>query len=85
MRRLERRDSAWIRGSATLQVSPPLTFDEGFDVVENPSRRSRTPLGEKQVEAIRTARAGGESVMVIAERFGVSRMTVWQKTRNSTT
>lgn len=33
-----RLDSAWIQGSPTLQASPPLAFDEGFDVVENPSR-----------------------------------------------
>ncbi len=42
MWRLYRLDSAWIPGSPTLQASQPLAFDEGFDVVENPSRRSRT-------------------------------------------
>jgi DNA-binding NarL/FixJ family response regulator len=84
MRRVDRLDFAWIQGSPTLQASPPLTFDEGFDVVENPSRPNRTPLTEKEVEAIRTARAGGESVLSIAKRFGIHRATVWTHTRHST-
>lgn len=57
-------------------------FDEGFDVVENPSRRSRTALTEKEVEAIRTARTDGESVLSIAKRFGIHRATVWEHTRH---
>lgn len=82
MRRLDRLDSAWIQGSPTLQASPPLTFDEGFEVVENPSRHNRTPLTGKEVEAIRTAREGGESVLSIAKRFGIHRATVWEHTKN---
>ncbi|WP_415108100.1 tyrosine-type recombinase/integrase [Propioniciclava sp.] len=84
MRRLDRLDSAWIQGSPTLLASPPLAFAEGFDVVENPSRPNRTPLTEKEVEAIQTARAGGESVLSIAKRFGIHRATVWTHTRHST-
>lgn len=84
MRRLDRLDSAWIQGCPAIAASPPLVFDEGFDVVENPSRRSRTALTEKEVEAIRTARAAGESVLSIANRFGIHRATVWAHTKRST-
>lgn len=49
--------------------------------VTEPKRRSRTPLTAKQIDAIHTARDSGESVMSIARRFDVSRMTVWEKTR----
>ena len=83
MRRLDRLDSAWIQGSPTLQASPPLMFDEGFDVVENPSRPNRTPLTKKEVEAIQTARESGESVLSIAKRFGIHRATVWEHTKTS--
>lgn len=83
MRRLDRLDYAWIQGSSTLQASPTLTFDDGFDVVENPSRRNRTPLTEKEVEAIRTARERGESVLSIAKRFGIHRATVWEHIKTS--
>ena len=82
MRRLDRLDSAWIQGSQPLEASQPLAFDEGFEVIENPSRRSRTPLTEKEVEAIRTARANGESVLSIAKRFEIHRATVWEQTRS---
>lgn len=44
MRRLDRLDSAWIQGSTTIEALPPFVFDEGFDVIENPSKRSRTPF-----------------------------------------
>ncbi len=83
IRRLDRLDSTWIQGSPANATSPPLVFGEGFDVVENPSRCSRTPLTEKEVEAIRTARAGGESVLSIAKRFGIHRATVWEYTKSS--
>ncbi|WP_415152372.1 helix-turn-helix domain-containing protein [Propionicimonas sp.] len=49
--------------------------------VAEPTRRNRTPLTAHQIDAIQTARDSGESVMSIARRFGVSRMTVWDKTR----
>ena len=78
MRRLDRLDSTRIQGSPPLQASPPLTFAEGFDVVENSSRSNRSILTEKEVEAIRTARVGGESVLSIAKRFGIHRATVWE-------
>lgn len=81
MRRLDRLDFAWIQGSPILQASRPLVFDEGIDVVEDPSKRSRTPLTEKEVEAIRTARTDGESAVSIAKRYGIHRATVWQHTK----
>lgn len=81
MHGLERLDSVWLQGSPAVEPSSPFMFDEGFDVVENPSRRIRTALTEKEVEAIRTAREGGESVMSIAKRFRVHRATVWEHTK----
>lgn len=51
--------------------------------VTEPKRRNRTPLTAKPIDAIQTAREGGENVMSIARRFEVSRMTVWEKTRPS--
>ena len=48
--------------------------------VTEPKRRNRTPLTAKQIDAIQTAREGGENVMSIARRFEASRMTVWEKT-----
>lgn len=81
MRRLERLNFAWLQGSPAFEPSSPLVFDEGFEVVENPSRRTRTALTAKQVEAIRTAREGGESVTSIAQRFDIHRGTVWQYTK----
>ncbi|WP_082405820.1 helix-turn-helix domain-containing protein [Microbacterium sp. No. 7] len=53
---------------------------ELVEAVTEPTRRSRTPLTPHQIDAIRMARDNGESVMSIARRFGLSRMTVWQKT-----
>ena len=50
-------------------------------VVRNPKRRARTPLTDAEVEAIRAAREQGEGPASIAERFGVSRIIVWEKTR----
>ncbi len=81
MRRLERLDSAWLQGSPAFEPSSPLEFDERVEVVENPSRRTRTALTEKEVEAIGTAREGGKSMMAIAKRFGIHRATVWEQTR----
>lgn len=81
VRRLERLDSAWKQGSRPVPMTPSVAADAVFDVVSNPSRRNKTPLTDKEVEAIRTARDGGESVLSIAKRFGIHRATVWQYTK----
>lgn len=64
----------------TMSVKEPPRDDP--EVVANPRRRARTPLTESQVDAIRTARANGESVVSISRRFGVHRMTVWTHTKD---
>ncbi len=72
--------------NATLRAQKPPTTprDSGLVyAVTQPKRWSRTPLTAKQIDAIHTARKGGESVMSIARRFEVSRMTVWEKTRQA--
>jgi DNA invertase Pin-like site-specific DNA recombinase len=66
----------------TPDTPTPVT-EVGADVVLNPSRRTRTPLTDKEVEAIRTLRDEGESVLSIAKRFNVHRATVWEHTKTS--
>ena len=80
-KRLERLSSAWEqakRGLASHELASP---EQGPGVVLNPTRRSRTPLTPEEVDAIRTARTNGESVVSICRRFNIHRVTVWEKTR----
>lgn len=49
--------------------------------VTTPKRRARILWTAQEVDAIRTPRSGGDSAMSIAKRFGVPRVTVWEKTR----
>ncbi|WP_442867643.1 helix-turn-helix domain-containing protein [Citricoccus sp. NR2] len=53
-----------------------------FDLVTEPSRPPRTPPTPEEVDAIRTARASGESVRLIAERFNKHRGTIWRHTKD---
>lgn len=79
--RLERLSSTWEqakRGFAHEELAAP---EPGPGTVLNPTRRSRTPLTEREVDAIRTAKATGESTMSIAKRFGIHRVTVWEHTK----
>lgn len=66
--RFDRLGSAWQQAKLGIEDEP--------GVVANPRRRARTPLTGSQVDAIRTARANGESVVSICHQFGVHRMTV---------
>lgn len=78
----ERLSSAWNQAKLVLRDEPDGAADDEPGVVANPRRRARTPLTESQVDAIRTARANGESVVSICRRFNVHRMTVWTQTRD---
>ncbi|GAA1618064.1 hypothetical protein GCM10009700_03040 [Brevibacterium sanguinis] len=78
----ERRDTAWEQAKLGLRDEPPGAAENEPGVVANPRRRARTPLTETQVDAIRTARANGESVVSICRWFGIHRMTVWTHTRD---
>ena len=80
--RFERLNSAWNQAKLRVVDEPDGAPDDGPGVVTNPRRRARTPLTESQVDAIRTARANGESVVSICQRFNVHRMTVWTHTRD---
>lgn len=81
-RRLERLSSAWQQAKRGIASEQPPVPESEPRVVSNPTRRSRTPLTESEVDAIRTARANGESVVSIANRFDVHRVTVWERTRS---
>ena len=82
--KFERLSSAWNRAKLGFEDAPHGDTEGEPGVVANPRRRARTPLTESQVDAIRTARANGESVVSICRRFGVHRMTVWTYTRDLT-
>jgi hypothetical protein len=77
---VKRLNTAWNRsvGNACTPVEPVAYGESG--VVSEPRRRSRTPLTEQEVDAMRTARANGVSVSTIARQFRVHRGTVWEKT-----
>jgi hypothetical protein len=80
-KRVERLEAVWELAKRGLRASGS-TADSGLvDAVTEPTRRTRTPLTAKQIDAIHTARDNGESVMSIAQQFGVSLMTVWEKTQ----
>lgn len=80
--RFERLSSAWNQAKLRIVHEPDGATDDEPGVVSNPRRRARTALTERQVDAIRTARANGESVVSICRRFDVHRMTVWTHTRD---
>lgn len=48
-----------------------------------PSKRPRTPLTDKEVDAMRTVRANGVSVTTLARQYGIHRGTVWAKMRQA--
>ena len=79
--RVERLVSAWnegVHGDADLAGE---SDDLLIGASAEPKKRPRTRLTDEEVDAMRTARAQGVSVIVLARRFGVHRGTVWAKTR----
>jgi hypothetical protein len=82
-RRLDRLVSAWEQGDREEAAESHVVEEPDPGVVLNPSRRNRTPLTAREVEAIQTARANGESVVSIAKRFNIHRMTVWEHTKTA--
>ena len=78
---VKRLEALWELARRRLVPSASLSDSGLADAVTEPKRRSQTPLTANQIDAIQTARDSGESVMSIARRFEVSRMTVWDKTR----
>ncbi|UAL28368.1 hypothetical protein K8W59_10765 [Nocardioides rotundus] len=82
-RRLDRLVSAWEQGDRVGSDAPRAVEEWEPGVISNPSRRNRTPLTAREVEAIQTARENGESVLSIAKRFNIHRMTVWEHTKTA--
>lgn len=80
-KRVERLEALWEQARRDVGSLAGLTDSGLVSTVTEPKRRNRTPLAPHQIDAIQAARASGESVMSIARRFEVSRMTVWEKTR----
>lgn len=84
LKRVERLEALWEQARQSPDQSDHVGISELLSAVTEPTRRSRTPLTPHQIGAIQTACDNGESVMSIARRFEVHRMTVWQKTRQAT-
>ena len=80
--RFERLSSAWNQAKLSVGDAPLVLSEPEPGVVRTPRRRTRTPLTERELDSIRTARRNGESVVSITKRFGVHRMTVWTHTRD---
>jgi site-specific DNA recombinase len=79
--RVERLVSAWNQGSE-VAVEPVGEPDDPLIAASaEPRRRTRTKLTEKEVDAMRTARAQGLSVKTLAKRYGIHRGTVWARIR----
>ena len=71
----------WNQGSDGLAEPTVGPDDPLIEAATEPKRRTRTPLTDAEVDAIRTARADGASVTALAKRFGVHRGTIWARTR----
>lgn len=84
-RLFERLDSMWRQAKRATNDRPREARKSEPGVVRTPSRRTRTPLTQSEVDSIRTARADGESVVSISRRFGIHRMTVWTHTKDLVT
>src|SRR5690606_784805 len=82
LQQFDRLSSAWNQARRGLADATPAARSDDSAAVREPTRRTRTPLTAKEVDAIRTARANGESVVSICRRFDVHRMTVWTHTRD---
>jgi len=80
--RFERLEAVWNQARLGSYDSEAVQQRDEFDVVTEPSRPPRTPPTPKEVDAIRTAKANGESVRSIAERFNKHRSTVWRYTKD---
>ena len=80
--RFERLQTVWDQAKRGICDTLAAQREQGFEAVTEPSRSPRTPPTPEEVDAMRTARANGESVRSIAERFGKHRSTVWRYTKD---
>ena len=79
--RVERLVSAWTQSSGVVVELVGEPYDALIAASTEPRRRTRTPLTDAEVDAMRTARANGVSVTTLAKLYSVHRGTVWAKTR----
>ena len=79
--RVQKLVSAWNQGVRHDDNPEAEADDAMIGASAEPSKRPRTRLTDKEVDAMRTARERGVSVKAIAKQFGVHRGTVWAKTR----
>ncbi|WP_421355103.1 helix-turn-helix domain-containing protein [Microbacterium phosphatis] len=80
--RFQRLEAVWNQARLGIRDSGASQREDDFEVVTEPSRPPRTPPTPEEVDAIRTAKASGESVRSIAERFNKHRSTVWRYTKD---
>ena len=79
--RVQRLISAWNQGIQGEADAENGADDPLIGASAELKKRPRTRLTDKEVDAMRTARAQGVSVNALARRFGVHRGTVWAKAR----
>ena len=79
--RVERLVSVWNQGVREDADAEGEADDPLIGASAEPTKRPRTRLTDKEVDAMRTAREHGVSVNAIAKQFRVHRGTVWVKTR----
>ncbi len=77
--RVERLVSAWDQGICDDPGLAEEPDDPLISASAEPKKRPRTRLTDEEVDAMRTARAQGVSVSVLAKQFGVHRGTVWAR------
>ena len=80
--RVERLVSAWNQGAQRGADVEGEADDPLIGASAEPKKRPRTRLTDDEVDAMRTARADGVRVGVLAKRFDVHRGTIWAKTRH---
>lgn len=80
--RVEKVVSSWSHGSRRNRDFEGETDDALIVASAEPKKRPRTRLTEKEVDALRTARAKGVSVLALAKLLGIHLGTVWAKTRD---
>lgn len=72
---------AWNSGKVTMNPNGGDARNPQNRSVGGSRRRNSTPLADTQVDTMRTLRNQGMGITSLAERFGVHRSTIWEKTR----
>ena len=80
--RFDRIEAVWNQARLGIRDGAASQQEDDFEVITEPSRPLRTPPTPEEVDAIRTAKASGESDLIIAECFNNHRSTVWRYTKN---